>query len=217
MDTEGRGERIGHRACYHASCLSPRLSPCCTPQRRFLFVASVLRASRLSRSAPFSPAFVLPQLQLCPSLLSAVRLSASRWTAFRCCSLLAAELRACVAVHPPSPLAFLLLAFGFFFHSLAHLRRRQNGESEGDPPESRGLRPTEAWPASARRPKFRSPDAPLRTPPCYVNSCDLRYEREYTRALNAVKLQKMFAKPLLFCMEGHRDGVKTMVRAKSQA
>ncbi|KYK71500.1 Sof1 family domain-containing protein [Toxoplasma gondii TgCatPRC2] len=42
-------------------------------------------------------------------------------------------------------------------------------------------------------------------------------EREYTRALNAVKLQKMFAKPLLFCMEGHRDGVKTMVRAKSQA
>ncbi|PFH38490.1 Sof1 family domain-containing protein [Besnoitia besnoiti] len=42
-------------------------------------------------------------------------------------------------------------------------------------------------------------------------------EREYARALNAVKLQKMFAKPLLFCMEGHRDGVKCMTRGKSQA
>mmetsp|Transcript_13679 Transcript_13679/g.26453 ORF Transcript_13679/g.26453 Transcript_13679/m.26453 type:complete len:506 (+) Transcript_13679:139-1656(+) len=34
--------------------------------------------------------------------------------------------------------------------------------------------------------------------------------REYTRALNAVKLQKMFAKPLVGQLEGHMDGIWCM-------
>lgn len=31
--------------------------------------------------------------------------------------------------------------------------------------------------------------------------------REYTRALNAVKLDKVFAKPFIGSLDGHRDGV----------
>ena len=31
--------------------------------------------------------------------------------------------------------------------------------------------------------------------------------REYKRALNAVKLEKVFAKPFLASLDGHRDGV----------
>ncbi|PHJ20722.1 sof1 family domain-containing protein, partial [Cystoisospora suis] len=54
---------------------------------------------------------------------------------------------------------------------------------------------------------FRNPDPHLHP---------FEREREYIRALNAVKLQKMFAKPLLFAMEGHRDGVKCMTRGKAQ-
>jgi WD repeat and SOF domain-containing protein 1 len=33
--------------------------------------------------------------------------------------------------------------------------------------------------------------------------------REYTRALNAAKLDKMFSKPFLFALDGHRDGIYT--------
>lgn len=37
--------------------------------------------------------------------------------------------------------------------------------------------------------------------------------REYTRALNATKLERMFAKPFLGSLDGHKDGVQvfTMV------
>ena len=31
--------------------------------------------------------------------------------------------------------------------------------------------------------------------------------REYTRALNAVKLERVFAKPFLGSLDGHRDGI----------
>ena len=34
--------------------------------------------------------------------------------------------------------------------------------------------------------------------------------REYQRALNAVKLQKIFAKPLVASLQGHSDGVSVI-------
>lgn len=37
-------------------------------------------------------------------------------------------------------------------------------------------------------------------------------EREYTRALNAIKLERVFAKPFLFALDGHKDGVYSMSR-----
>ena len=36
--------------------------------------------------------------------------------------------------------------------------------------------------------------------------------REYTRALNATKLERVFAKPLLGALEGHKDGVHCMCK-----
>ena len=36
--------------------------------------------------------------------------------------------------------------------------------------------------------------------------------REYTRALTAVKTQRMFAKPFVRAMDGHRDSVYVMAR-----
>lgn len=36
--------------------------------------------------------------------------------------------------------------------------------------------------------------------------------REYTRALNATKLERVFAKPFLGSLDGHRDGVYRMVK-----
>lgn len=36
--------------------------------------------------------------------------------------------------------------------------------------------------------------------------------REYSRALNAVKLERVFAKPFLGALEGHREGVYTMCK-----
>lgn len=38
--------------------------------------------------------------------------------------------------------------------------------------------------------------------------------REYTRALNATKIERMLAKPFLYSLEGHIDGVYTI--SKSQ-
>lgn len=35
----------------------------------------------------------------------------------------------------------------------------------------------------------------------------MHIQREYSRALNAVKLDRMFAKPFVSCLSGHRDGV----------
>ena len=40
-------------------------------------------------------------------------------------------------------------------------------------------------------------------------------EREYARALVATKLSKMFGKPFLAALEGHTDGVKTIVKART--
>ncbi|GFW70614.1 DDB1- and CUL4-associated factor 13 [Trichonephila clavipes] len=36
--------------------------------------------------------------------------------------------------------------------------------------------------------------------------------REYTRALNAVKLERVFAKPLLHSLDGHLDGIQCMLK-----
>ena len=36
--------------------------------------------------------------------------------------------------------------------------------------------------------------------------------REYTRALNAVKLEKIFAKPFLFSLNEHTDGIKCLAK-----
>lgn len=36
--------------------------------------------------------------------------------------------------------------------------------------------------------------------------------REYTRALNATKLERVFAKPFLASLDGHRDGVNCMAK-----
>ena len=38
--------------------------------------------------------------------------------------------------------------------------------------------------------------------------------REYTRALNAVKLDKVFAKPFVRALSGHRDAVACMARSR---
>ncbi len=35
--------------------------------------------------------------------------------------------------------------------------------------------------------------------------------REYTRALNAVKLERVFAKPFLGALDGHGDGITALV------
>ncbi|XP_043580531.1 DDB1- and CUL4-associated factor 13 [Bombus pyrosoma] len=40
--------------------------------------------------------------------------------------------------------------------------------------------------------------------------------REYTRALNAVKLERVFAKPFVGCLEGHKDGVSCLCKHPSQ-
>lgn len=36
--------------------------------------------------------------------------------------------------------------------------------------------------------------------------------REYTRALNAVKLERVFAKPFVGALDGHTDGVNCLAR-----
>lgn len=41
-------------------------------------------------------------------------------------------------------------------------------------------------------------------------------EREYTRALNSVKLEKVFAKPFLGALDGHRDGITCLCKHPSQ-
>lgn len=43
----------------------------------------------------------------------------------------------------------------------------------------------------------------------------LERAREYQRALNAVKMQKMFAKPFICALDGHSDAVKTLCKTKS--
>ena len=36
--------------------------------------------------------------------------------------------------------------------------------------------------------------------------------REYVRALNATKLERVFAKPFLGALDGHRDGVRCLAK-----
>jgi WD repeat and SOF domain-containing protein 1 len=43
----------------------------------------------------------------------------------------------------------------------------------------------------------------------------LLIERERQRALNAVKLERMFAKPLVAAMAGHTDGISTLARCRT--
>eukprot|EP00871_Galdieria_phlegrea_P001817 jgi/Galph1/2636/GphlegSOOS_G1297.1 len=43
----------------------------------------------------------------------------------------------------------------------------------------------------------------------------LERAREYKRALNAVKLDKIFAKPFLFALEGHIEGIYSLARSRS--
>ena len=40
--------------------------------------------------------------------------------------------------------------------------------------------------------------------------------KEYTRALNATKMDKLFAKPFVCALGGHRDGIYTMERHPTQ-
>ncbi|XP_076172108.1 DDB1- and CUL4-associated factor 13 [Ptiloglossa arizonensis] len=67
----------------------------------------------------------------------------------------------------------------------------------------------------------RNPDEYLRETKRDIHKVPRNYDpalhpfetaREYTRALNAVKLQKVFAKPFVGCLEGHRDGVSTLCK-----
>lgn len=44
----------------------------------------------------------------------------------------------------------------------------------------------------------------------------LEVPREYTRALNATKLERVFAKPFLGSLDGHKDGVHTLCKHPTQ-
>ena len=48
---------------------------------------------------------------------------------------------------------------------------------------------------------------PLIMPLCSPELHPFEAEREYQRALNAVKLERTFAKPFVGSLEGHRDGL----------
>ena len=43
----------------------------------------------------------------------------------------------------------------------------------------------------------------------------LERSREYTRALNAVKLERIFAKPFLGTLDGHTDAVRCITKTKN--
>ncbi|XP_076239355.1 DDB1- and CUL4-associated factor 13 [Calliopsis andreniformis] len=67
----------------------------------------------------------------------------------------------------------------------------------------------------------RNPDEYLRETKRDIHKVPRNYDpalhpfeaaREYTRALNAVKLERVFAKPFIGCLEGHRDGVSTVCK-----
>jgi len=44
----------------------------------------------------------------------------------------------------------------------------------------------------------------------------LETPREYVRAMNATKLERVFAKPFLASLDGHRDGVCSMSKHKKR-
>jgi len=65
----------------------------------------------------------------------------------------------------------------------------------------------------------RNPDNYLRETKQDIHKVQRNYDpalhpletpREYTRALNAVKLERVFAKPFVGCLDGHRDGVQCL-------
>jgi WD repeat and SOF domain-containing protein 1 len=58
----------------------------------------------------------------------------------------------------------------------------------------------------AVEPSYRNPDKVLHP---------FERAREYTRALNATKLEKIFAKPFLAALDGHTDTVKSMAKCRS--
>lgn len=39
--------------------------------------------------------------------------------------------------------------------------------------------------------------------------------REYTRALNSVKLERLLAKPFMYSLDGHKDGIQCMAKHPS--
>ncbi|XP_054003722.1 DDB1- and CUL4-associated factor 13 [Hylaeus anthracinus] len=67
----------------------------------------------------------------------------------------------------------------------------------------------------------RNPDEYLRETKRDIHKVPRNYDpalhpfeaaREYTRALNAVKLERVFAKPFIGCLEGHKDGVTSLCK-----
>ncbi|XP_034174607.1 DDB1- and CUL4-associated factor 13 [Osmia lignaria lignaria] len=71
----------------------------------------------------------------------------------------------------------------------------------------------------------RNPDEYLRETKRDIHKLPRNYDpalhpfdaaREYTRALNAVKLEKVFAKPFVESLEGHKDGVSCLCKHPSQ-
>ncbi|KOX74996.1 DDB1- and CUL4-associated factor 13 [Melipona quadrifasciata] len=71
----------------------------------------------------------------------------------------------------------------------------------------------------------RNPDEYLRETKRDIHKVPRNYDpalhpfeaaREYTRALNSVKLERIFAKPFVGCLEGHKDGVSCLCKHPSQ-
>ncbi|CAL1279068.1 unnamed protein product [Larinioides sclopetarius] len=67
----------------------------------------------------------------------------------------------------------------------------------------------------------RNPDEYLRETKHDIHKIQRNYDpalhpfevaREYTRALNAVKLERVFAKPFLYSLDGHKDGIQCMIK-----
>jgi len=71
----------------------------------------------------------------------------------------------------------------------------------------------------------RNPDDYLRETKQDIHKVQRNYDpalhpletpREYTRALNAVKLERVFAKPFIGCLDGHRDAVQCLGKHPSK-
>ena len=71
----------------------------------------------------------------------------------------------------------------------------------------------------------RNPDEYLRETKRDIHKVPRNYDpalhpfeapREYTRALNSVKLERVFAKPFIGCLEGHKDGVSVLCKHPTQ-
>lgn len=60
--------------------------------------------------------------------------------------------------------------------------------------------------------RTRAGDAPIVSHNLDPNLHPFSKPREYTRALNAAKLDRMHAKPFVASLEGHSDGVYSLAR-----